>query len=245
MKIVQKVIILFLIIFVISLYILINEFVEYKVSNDSNIELIENVITNKGNEEKMDIQWEKIKNINQDIIGWIKIEDTNINYPILKDNNSLKYLKYTHDGKYNKNGSIFTLDEDPFNERITTIHGHNMKNGLMFSELSKYMSEKFLKEHSTFYIYTEKQNYKATIFSCYSINVNTEENNIKWLDSDGEIDYYKNISKYSVEDIGQIDKIVKLSTCSYFDNTTSPTSQRYFIVAKLENEEKTAESIDI
>lgn len=234
-----------MIILVITLLIFTNELSEYKVSNDSNKELIKEVITEEKKEEKTDIDWEKLKQINPDIIGWIKIENTNINYPILKDNDSLKYLKHTYEGIYNKNGSIFTLNDNPFEEKITTIHGHNMRNGLMFSELSKYMSERFLKEHSNFMIFTEKQNYKATIISCYSINVNTEENNIKWLESDDEIEYYKNISKYSIANTGKIEKIVKLSTCSYLNNTTTPTNQRYYIVAKLENEPKTAENIDL
>lgn len=89
-----------------------------------------------------------------------------------------------------------------------------MKNGIMFSELGKYMKKEFLNEHSTFDIYTKNQNYKATIFSCYSTGVNSEENNIKPLD-------FK-------------EKIVKLSTCSYLNNTTTPTNQRYYIIAKLE-----------
>ena len=104
----------------------------------------------------------------------------------------------------------------------------------MFSNLDKYMNEKFLKEHSTFEIYTKEQNYKATIFSCYSIGADTEKNNIKLLDFNSKLEYYKNISKFEVENIGEIKKIVKLSTCSYLNNHTTPTNQRYFIIAKLE-----------
>ena len=48
------------------------------------------------------------------------------------------------------------------------------------------------------------------------------------------INYYKKASKYSVDNVGEIKKIVKLSTCSYLNNHTTPTEQRYYIVAKLE-----------
>ena len=109
-----------------------------------------------------------------------------------------------------------------------------MKNGIMFSELSKYMEKEFFKEHCNFYIYTKNQNYKATIFSCYSIGINKEENNIKSLDSNEEIEYYKKSSVNSIENIGEIEKIVKLSTCSYLNSHTTPTDQRYYIIAKLE-----------
>lgn len=233
-KMLKLTIIVFIIILLVVSYILIKDFFEYKESNDSSMELIEIVMTEEKEEEKTNIDWNKLEDINKDIIGWIKIENTNINYPILKDDDNLKYLKYSFDGKYNKNGSIFTLNDSPFQDNETIIYGHNMRSGLMFSELSKYMNEEFLNEHLNFEIYTKNANYKATIFSCYSIGVNKEENNIRLLDFQEEIEYYKNVSKYSIDNIGEIEKIVKLSTCSYLNNHTTPTDQRYYIVAKLE-----------
>ena len=61
-----------------------------------------------------------------------------------------------------------------------------------------------------------------------------EENNIKLLDFENEIEYYKKTSKYSIDNIGEIKKIIKLSTCSYINNHTTPTDQRYYVIAKLE-----------
>lgn len=227
-----------MILFVISSYYLIKDFIEYKSSRTFNDELIDDVFiesnTEKDNKEKETIDWNKLLEINEDIIGWIKIDNTNINYPILQDNDNLKYLKHSYNGSYNSNGSIFTLNNEPFNDNITTIYGHNMKNGIMFSELSKYMNKIFLDEHSTITIYTKEENYKATIFSCYSIGVHQEENNIKLLDFENEIEYYKKASKYSIDNIGEIKKIIKLSTCSYLNNHTTPTDQRYYVIAKLE-----------
>lgn len=226
-----------MIILSISSYFLIRDFWQYKASSDSNNELIEDVFIENNIEENKDeaiIDWDRLSMINEDIIGWIKIEDTNINYPILQDNDNLKYLKHSYDGRYNSNGSIFTLNENPFNEKITTIYGHNMKNGIMFSEFSKYMDKDFLDKHSIIEIYTKEQNYRAVIFSYYSIDVNQEENNIKLLDFEEEIEYYKKTSKYSVDNIGEIKKIIKLSTCSYLNNHTTPTTKRYYIIAKLE-----------
>ena len=217
-------------IIVISSYFLIKDIFEYQKINNSNIKLIKQVIT----KEKSGINWAKLEDINKDVIGWIKIENTNINYPILKDDKNLKYLKHSFDGMYNNNGSIFTLNDNPFQDNKTIIYGHNMKNGIMFSELSKYMDKEFLNEHSTFDIYTKNQKYKATIFSCYSIGIKIEENNIKLLDFKEEIEYYKKLSVYSIKNIGEIEKIVKLSTCSYLNNHTTPTNQRYYIIAKLE-----------
>ena len=90
-----------------SSYFLISNFLQYKVSNNSNLQLIEDVFTKnktEENTEKTIIDWDKLSNINTDIIGWIKINDTNIDYPILKDTDNLKYLKHSFGGKYNNNG---------------------------------------------------------------------------------------------------------------------------------------------
>ena len=220
-----------------SSYFLISNFLQYKVSNNSNLQLIEDVFTKnktEENTEKTIIDWDKLSNINTDIIGWIKINDTNIDYPILKDTDNLKYLKHSFGGKYNNNGSIFTLNNNPFQDYETVLYGHIMKSGIMFSELGKYMNKEFFDKHSSFEIYTKNQNYKATVFSCYSIGINKEENNIKLLDFEEQVEYYKKASKYSVDNVSEIKKIVKLSTCSYLNNHTTPTDQRYYIVAKLE-----------
>ena len=220
-----------------SSYFLISNFLQYKVSNNSNLQLIEDVFTKnktEENTEKTIIDWDKLSNINTDIIGWIKINDTNIDYPILKDTDNLKYLKHSFGGKYNNNGSIFTLNNNPLQDYKTVLYGHNMKSGIMFSELGKYMNKEFFDKHSSFEIYTKNQNYKATVFSCYSIGINKEENNIKLLDFEEQVEYYKKASKYSVDNVSEIKKIVKLSTCSYLNNHTTPTDQRYYIVAKLE-----------
>ncbi|HCQ54977.1 MAG TPA: SrtB family sortase [Clostridiales bacterium] len=237
MKIIRIVIIICIIILLVSSYFLISNFLQYKVSNNSNLQLIEDVFTKnktEENTEKTIIDWDKLSNINTDIIGWIKINDTNIDYPILKDTDNLKYLKHSFGGKYNNNGSIFTLNNNPFQDYETVLYGHNMKSGIMFSELGKYMNKEFFDKHSSFEIYTKNQNYKATVFSCYSIGINKEENNIKLLDFEEQVEYYKKASKYSVDNVSEIKKIVKLSTCSYLNNHTTPTDQRYYIVAKLE-----------
>lgn len=226
-------IITFTITFCISLYLVIKDFIQYQENNKITEELIDDAIEIDSKTEEPLIDWNYLKSVNDDIVGWIEIENTKINYPILKDDN-LKYLNHSFDRKYNSNGSIFTLNDNPFQDIETVVYGHNMKSGLMFSELGKYMNEKFLLEHPDFEIYTQSQNYKATIFSCYSTNVNTEENNIKHLNFEEEIEYYKKKSKYEIGNISEITKIVKLVTCSYLNNHTTPTSERYFIIAGLE-----------
>lgn len=218
---------------IVTSYILFKDYLEYDENKKLNENLISEVITSDSMNETIYINWKKLKQINNDIIGWIEIKNTNINYPILKDNEELKYLKTSYNGTKNKNGSIFTINDNPFAENVTTIYGHNMKNGTMFSVLRNYLDEDFLNSHKQFNIYTENQNYIATIFSCYTTNIYEETNNLKNLSFNEEIKYYKAKSKYNI-DVEDIEKVVKLSTCSYINNQTNPTSERYFIIAKLE-----------
>lgn len=224
--------IMFLVVFFSCLYLLLKDYFEAK-ENDATMEnLIEETIEIDEKSQTTSIDWDNLKSINQDIVGWIHIEDTKINYPILKDNN-LFYLKHSYDRKHNSNGSIFTTNENPFADNETIIYGHNMKNGSMFSSLGKYLHEDFLYAHQHFKIYTPNGNYDATIFSAYSIGFEIESNNIKKLSFDERVQYYQNASKCKVANVETSDKIIKLSTCSYINAKYTPTEQRYYIIASL------------
>lgn len=221
-----------IIVFGISSYILLKDFKEYKENDESTQELIEESIEIIEETQKRNIDWDYLKSINEDIIAWIEIEDTKIDYPILKDKD-LYYLKHSFDKNYNSNGSIFTTNIYPFVDVETVVYGHNMKNGSMFSNIDKYLNKDFLYSHLNFKIYTPTCNYEARVFSVYSIGVEKENNNIKSLNFEERLDYYKMASKYNIESDDNINKIVKLSTCSYINARTSPTDQRYYIVANL------------
>ena len=225
-------ILIFIVVFSICVYLLLKDLQELNESNESTEDLIEESI--EINEETQDkrIDWDYLKSVNEDIVAWIEIEGTNINYPILKDKD-IYYLKHSFDKKYNNNGSIFTTNLLPFEEDETIVYGHNMRNGSMFSNLGNYLDKDFLYSHLKFKIYTPNGDYEASVFSVYSIGIETESNNIKSLDFAERIKYYEKASKYHIENNENINKIVKLSTCSYINAKTRPTDQRYYIIASL------------
>ena len=103
-------IIVFSTILMTAIYFLMKDLLAYKESNDESKELQQEVIIKEENEEKVEIDWKKLEKINKDIIGWITIEGIHIDYPILQDNSNLQYLNKSFNGKYNVNGSIFTLN---------------------------------------------------------------------------------------------------------------------------------------
>lgn len=235
-----KFIVIFLIIIsiVISSYclILIIKDMKEKETNESDLIELENTIIEETEDNKI-IDWNDLKSINEDIVAWIEIENTPVNYPILKDNNNLYYLKLNFNKKYNSNGSIFTLNKDFIQDDEVIIYGHNMRNKTMFSILGNYLNTNFLKEHQIMKIYTENKNYVATIFSCYSIGVNEESNNIRKLCYEDRISYYKTKSNIDTENIEDTGKIIKLSTCSYINAKTMPTDQRYYVIAMMKEVE--------
>ena len=218
---------------IIVVNIFIKDYLECNSNNEDIDDLINEVFIENSNEEENKIDWNNLISVNKDIIGWIEIEDTEINYPVLQDNDSIYYLKHNYLKKYNSNGSIFTLDINPFEDCETLLYGHNMKNGTMFSILGKYLNKDFLLSHQKIKIYTPNKNYEGLIFSAYSIGIEREKNNISNLSFDEKIEYYKKSSQINVDNVKITNKVVKLSTCSYINSRTRPTDQRYYIIATL------------
>ncbi len=97
-------------------------------------------------------QYESLYQKNKNLIGWIKIEGTNIDYPVMKsiNGNGEYYLDHNFDQEKDSNGTLFMDDAcdviRPSENWI--IYGHNMKSGTMFGGLDKYKSEAYYREHS-------------------------------------------------------------------------------------------------
>lgn len=107
------------------------------------------------------IQFDKLKAMNPDIAGWIRIDGTSIDYPIVQTDNNETYLETDFEGKKNASGAIY-LDfesEPDFSSRHNIIYGHHMKNGTMFKDIVKYKDETFYKEHQKITIYTPEREY--------------------------------------------------------------------------------------
>ena len=111
--------------------------------------------TEENQEETVTVDFEALKKINREIIAWIRIPDTGIDYPVVQGADNEYYLKHTFKKTEHVAGSIF-LDKDnspDFSNRKTILYGHNMKDGSMFQGLHKYESESYLQEHNKVYLY--------------------------------------------------------------------------------------------
>ena len=178
---------------------------------------------------------------NNDMVGWIKIEDTKINYPVMqsKDNPNF-YLKHGFDKAYTDYGCPYiqeNCDVDIPSDNLI-IYGHNMKDSSMFSELMKYTDKSFWESHKTisFDTLTEKCDYE--IIAAFKTVVYTDSpESFKYYqfinaDTGDEFNAYitkcKELALYDTGVTAEYgDKLITLSTCEYSRN-----NGRMVVVAK-------------
>lgn len=117
------------------------------------------------------INFEDLKKENEDIIAWIRFDNTEvlgIDYPVLYSGDNTTYLRHDLHGAEHIAGSIFLegLNQPDFSDYYTIIYGHNMRDGSMFGSLDKYKEQGFWNENQYFTLYTENTVYRWQIFAC-------------------------------------------------------------------------------
>ena len=189
-------------------------------------------ISSISEEDKLD--FDKLKKINPDVVGWIKVDDTNINYPILKAKDNDYYLNHSFYRKSNQLGSIFmdAKANSDFSSFNTFIYGHYTTNGVMFGQLNKYVNQSFVDNHPYFYIYTPNKNFKVEVFSSYIDNATSLSYQTSFADIDSRNEYIKlimnkSIVKSNVTNISSDEKIVSLYSCEGIDDINK--DNRYYI----------------
>ena len=177
---------------------------------------------------------------NKKLIGWLKIDETIIDYPVMQTGDNSYYLEHNFNQEYDKNGSLFLDYNCSIYPRSTNliIYGHHMKSGQMFGQLQKYAKQSYGEKHSiiTFDSIYEKATYQ--VMYVFRSQVYNEDDLVfkyyQFIDanSEKEFDSYMNeMAKMSLYDTGVTasygDSLLTLSTC---DN--SQTDGRFVVVAK-------------
>ena len=181
-------------------------------------------------------RFHSLLDMNEDIVGWVKIADTPIDYPILQAEDNAYYLSRNYRHEETRAGSIFMdFRNDPGAwNRNMILYGHRMKDGSMFGSLAKFLDEDFLKSHRTFSFETIYDSFDVEVFSVYVTT--TDFNYIKTeFASDQEyLSFLQEIrerSMYEMDtDVSAADQIVTLSTC---DPTLDPKDGRLVVHAKI------------
>ena len=207
-----------------------------------NFQINDEVHIHRTNDELPDIlpEYEILYQKNKKLIGWIKIDDTNIDYPVMQTSDNEYYLDHNYNQEYDKNGSIFLDTACSVYPRSTNliVYGHHMKSGKMFGNLQKYAKESYYEEHKLIQFDTIYEKGTYEIMYVFRSQVFNEDDLVfKYYqfinaNSGNEFESYMDeMKKLSLYDTGVTanygDSLLTLSTC---DN--SQTDGRFVVVAK-------------
>ena len=263
-------ILMFLILFI-TLNISIYNIIKWKLdSNKTNEEIntiqenanIEEVKDNKGTEiikqakkipkenpywdyikmNMIDVNFDNLKKINSDVVGWIKVNGTNINYPFVQSKDNKYYLTHSFSKSYNNAGWVF-LDyrNNNINNRNTIIYAHGRTDKTMFGTLRKVLNNGWINNTNNYVIKisTEKENSLWQIFSIYHIPTTNDYLQTEFKDEreyQRFLNILKNRSNHNFNtSITSNDTILTLSTC-YND------SEKMVVHAKLIKKQKNTKS---
>ena len=176
---------------------------------------------------RLSLDWDKLKEKNSEIQGWLRCMGTVINYPIAQGSDNEYYLNHLIDGTWNDKGTIFVdaKCQNPFNDFLTITYGHRMRDKSMYYLLGEYFEERenpFFLEHPVMELYTSDKDYDLQIFGAavidsrdenlydfYLYNDDEKQAYIDWIFSHNQLAGYDN--RVSVM---PSDHIMMMSTCT-------------------------------
>ena len=196
-----------------------------KTNNNKIAEQIKStVIVEEENGDEYTVDFNKLKEQNNETIAWLKVNNTNVEYPVVKGANNSFYLNHSFDKSNNSAGWIFADYRNKFDntDKNIVIYGHNMRDGSMFGSMLNILNAKWYEneENTNITLYTENEKCMYKVFSVYKIEnedyyIKTEFKN----DNDNEFeDFIKTLKKRSIKDfnvdVSKDDNILTLSTCA-------------------------------
>lgn len=173
-------------------------------------------------------QYTELYEMNEDFFGWLTVEGTDINYPVMHTpDNPEKYLHTAFDGSSSKSGVPFIDGDYREGDGIMTVYGHNMKNGSIFASLLRYNDPSFCALHPEIILGTRYENREYRIFAAFYTEIYPKSRTgvFRYYDLDGtdtEEGFEKYISScarlsiYGGEELPEFgDEVILLSTCAY------------------------------
>ncbi len=185
-------------------------------------------------------EYETLYNKNKKLIGWLKIDDTNIDYPVMQTVNNEYYLDHNYNQEYDKNGSLFLDAACDVVHRNTNliIYGHHMKSGKMFGNLNSYSKKEYCESHPTIRFDTIYERGLYQVMYVFRSRIYNEDEVVfkyyQFFDAASEKEFASNMQEMaalSLYDTGVTasfgDELLTLSTCD-----SSEPDGRFVVVAK-------------
>ena len=194
----------------------------------SNTEVSQNTSEEEQRKQTLLANLQELKQQNSDLVGWLTINGTEVNYPVVQTDNNDYYVNHNFEKQSNELGSIF-LDKDCSIEKPTAnflIYGHRSNGGQMFETLTKYKEEDFYKEHPTFEFATLEEVSKYQIIAVFQSQVYLKSQDVfkyyffKDAENEEEFNnYIENVKKLSLYNIAE--------TAQYGDQLIIYTNSNY------------------
>lgn len=185
-------------------------------------------------EEMAQINLEALQQVNPEVIGWIRIPDTKVDYPLMQGQDNDFYLGHTWEKEKNYVGSVFMehRNNPNFGDFNTIIYAHNMNDGSMFGTLSKYYDSAYWKKHPYVYIATASGVLRYEVFAFYKAAVDSPTYGLSFRQVQTKVDFLTHSRDERRYDTGILpegqDRVLTLSTC-----TASGTEKRWVLQARL------------
>lgn len=167
------------------------------------------------------MKYDQLLEINEDVVGWIKVPNTKIDYPVMQSSDNLYYLDKTINLEKNRAGSIFMdfRNGGDGEDKHTILYGHHMRDGTMFKGLIKYENEDFFNNQSIIQFDTLFEEQKWEVFSAYVTGVGFDYLKTNFNTPDEYKTFLTTIQEKSLfpSDVvlTENDQILTLSTCTY------------------------------
>lgn len=186
--------------------------------------------------------FDELLKINSDIVGYIKVNNTNVSYPIVKGSDNTFYLNHSYDKKENEIGSIFLDYRNDLENlsRNNIIYGHGRLDNSMFGSLNNLLDSDWLSNEDNHYIEVTTPD-KIMVFKIFSVyTIDKESYYIKTYFSDNKYfkEFLETVMKRSIynfsTNVSTNDKILTLSTCK------NNFGKRVVVHAKMLKKEETS-----
>lgn len=222
---------LFVVLFLALVFCLFSLWENKQIESESKSVRYEQYKPPKGN----NLPYSKLKQMNPDVVSWIEVYGTGIDYPVAYTAGSNSYINKDIFGKHSVSGSIFIdFQNNPdLTDFVTIIHGHHMVNHSMFGDLDQFCDLKYFETHPYGKILCDDNNYKRLSFFAF-LEVSAYDPVIynHHFDDDKKEVLLNYIKEKAIHqraiDVSSADHLVILSTCSQDE-----TSGRYVLVGKL------------
>ena len=172
-----------------------------------------------------DINFANLKEINSDIVSWLIVDGTNINYPIVQTKDNSYYLNHDFNKMSTINGWTFIdyRNNPNMNDNNTIFYGHNLYNKTAFGSISNLFSNKWYNESNhKIIVLTESSKYEYEIFSLYYSEADSSYLRTNYESSEKYQEFLNSIKEKSVKnfsvDVTSNDRIITLSTCTDDNN---------------------------